>query len=135
MCFAQGAGPPGYNRIAILIGSMPERVTLAFVAYIDLGYGRSLDRLVAACKEIGVKAAIATPRRWSVQYNWQRRLELLETKRVVEIMSSLSHSHEKALDRDLSAIRTMQDRFVGPYRQVTTIEAGVGACREGRLRR
>jgi hypothetical protein len=91
---------------------MPEAVALAFSRYASAGHRRSLERLVPACREAGVKAAIATLRRWSVRYGWQRQVKQYDQKRGAEIMASLARANSDALSNHVSRLRTLQDRFV-----------------------
>lgn len=91
---------------------MPERVALAFSAYVQMGHRRSLERLVFLCREIGVKAASATLRRWSVRYEWQLLLQQHDRRRVAEIEASLAHDHSRMVERDAYGLRAVQDRFL-----------------------
>lgn len=96
----------------VRVTGMPERVALAFAAYVQFGPKRSLERLAATCEAVGVKAASATLHHWSVKYQWQRRIKQHDRMRVAEIEADLAQHYGAAVEHDLSGLRAVQDRFI-----------------------
>lgn len=57
-----------------------QRAETFFGIYYEMGAGRSLQKLAELCSKIGLKRALSTFTRWSVEHGWQNRILEVDSK-------------------------------------------------------
>lgn len=77
----------------------PERAEIIFSLYHQLGPERSLRRLHWELQALGVRIGLATIKRYSVRFGWQRRADDLEAEAV-----------RRQRERTIGDLLAMQDR-------------------------
>lgn len=91
--------------------SMPEPVLNALRVYLDQSARRSLRRLVEDCAQRGVRASIATVKRWSTRYRWQQHVASHDRALVEQSMAMTIDHNARALQTHFQLIDLAKKRF------------------------
>jgi len=87
---------------------IPDRVTLFFQAYVQLGDKRSLSRLRAVLLEAGIEISVASLKRYSKQYRWRMQIVELEKSGRQQAAKTAGESILAMQERHTQLARAMQ---------------------------
>jgi len=101
------------------------RTDAFFIIYYDMGPERSLEKLCDHATELGLRKNLSTFKRWSIQYDWQERLILEETKRKERDAADTEKIRAQMIDRHSKLGKTLQSlALAGMFTFQEAVQAG-----------
>ena len=101
------------------------RADAFFIIYYDMGPERSLEILQNHVAELGLRRALNTFKRYSVQYDWQNRVIELDTRRQEREQTDKEHVRSQMVERHSRIGKTFQSlAMAGAYTFQQALERG-----------
>ena len=111
---------------------MPDAVRNALNLYLNQDSRRSLRRLAEQCAGRGIRASIATLKRWSVRYGWQRLVADHDQAATTASVASSFNRCLQATSNDFSLIDLAKNRI---YSLIDPNNANVSLAQRRRAKR
>ena len=94
-----------------MIPAMPRTVRDALKIYLDQTSRRSLRQLAQECPAHGIKASIATLKRWSALYNWQQQVREHDRALAEQSMAATVDYRVRAMQAHFKLIDSAKRRY------------------------